>query len=733
MVTLIRFRTPRRVLSIVATAALVAGWLTPAPAAEKLEQLDTSLRLVPADAAFYSSMLRNREQVEAFLASKAWKRIQGMPAVQMGLGMLEMEAEDPDSPVAQVMQVLEDPNQRQSLHLAADLLSHEVFLYGDADFVGTIDLFQQLNGAMRFGPAMMEVTGESAGMESESVQAAVLFGVLADNLDKIKVPGMVIGMKTTKEEQVRAHVEMLEGILRLLLAENDQLKDCLKRTRIDGREYLAFTLDGAMIPWDEVPLDEVREVELEEGQVDKVMARVKKLKVSVFLGLRDDYLLLAVGSTDDCIKRLGEGPSLATRKELGPLEKYADRRLASIDYYSAEIARQLVVNDRDIDEMLQMGREMLPLAGLEADMERKVLKDARALAEDLKAAIPEPGPRMAFAFLTDRGMEGYAYDWTAHPELDASKPLDMLRHVGGRPILAVVSRSRLDVAQYDAMVKWAGAAYGYFEEFALPEMDEVDREQFEEFKEKALPLVERFDKATRNSFIPALADGQAGLVLDARFTTRRLHAEMPEMDKPMPLVEPAVLVGVSDAKALVQAMSEYREVFNGFAALLHEIEPGDFPEFAIPELQSEKIQGGRMYYYPLPKEWGLDDNILPNAAVSKSLAAITGWKGHSRRLLAETPLEAGGVLGGAEERPLAQVVIFDFAALVDAAAPWVEFAAEKVIEEEIDGDEAQAKMILQQVRTGLELLKCLRCYTSEYYFEDGALVTHSLTEIRDVE
>ena len=40
--------------------------------------------------------------------------------------------------------------------------------------------------------------------------------------------------------------------------------------------------------------------------------------------------------------------------------------------------------------------------------------------------------------------------------------------------------------------------------------------------------------------------------------------------------------------------------------------------------------------------------------------------------------------------------------------------------------------ILKQVRTGIEVLKCFRGYTSATYFEDKALVTHGLAVFEDL-
>jgi len=74
-------------------------------------------------------------------------------------------------------------------------------------------------------------------------------------------------------------------------------------------------------------------------------------------------------------------------------------------------------------------------------------------------------------------------------------------------------------------------------------------------------------------------------------------------------------------------------------------------------------------------------------------------------------------------------VVFDFAALVDALTPWINLA----IEQGMKDSPMQAAMVAGQVQIVLDVIKVLRTVTSESYFEDGVLVTHSLTEIRDIE
>ena len=73
----------------------LAGW--PGGGATELDKLDTSLKLIPEDAAFYSSMLRNREQFEAIRNSNAWAKVREMPVVQMGLSLYQAQLGTPSS------------------------------------------------------------------------------------------------------------------------------------------------------------------------------------------------------------------------------------------------------------------------------------------------------------------------------------------------------------------------------------------------------------------------------------------------------------------------------------------------------------------------------------------------------------------------------------------------------------------------------------------------------------
>ena len=60
------------------------------PAAELSEQAK-SLKVVPADAAYYSASLRLKEQLDTFLGSNAYQRLMNIQLVQLAKGQIEFQ------------------------------------------------------------------------------------------------------------------------------------------------------------------------------------------------------------------------------------------------------------------------------------------------------------------------------------------------------------------------------------------------------------------------------------------------------------------------------------------------------------------------------------------------------------------------------------------------------------------------------------------------------------------
>jgi hypothetical protein len=720
-----------RLSILVALTALGVAAARPAVAGD-LAKLDTSLKLIPADAAFYSSMLRNREQFEAVKNSKAVAKIMQMPIVQMGLLMYNAQAQSPGSPLAQFEAALENPESRKIVDLLVDMVSDEVFVYGDKKFVDFVELFQIVNTAQSFGPMTAQITGETEGRSPGQLQGGAVLSALAKNTKLMGLPNVVVGFKLKNADLAKEQLIKLEVIANVVLESNPKTKGHFKKTKVGDYDSLVLDLDGSMIPWDEIPINKFEEVEAAEGDAKKVIEQIKASKLVIALSVRGNYLVASIGSSLEGIEKLGKGERLIDRAEFKPLAKFADKPLVSVGYMSAALNGQLSDQQNNLASLLKLVDQLLPQSNLTDQQKEQVKKDAQALAEDIKTLVPKAGAVMSLSFLADRGVEGYQYSWGGRSDLDGSQPLGLLEHVGGNPILGIVARQKTNPQDYDLLVKWAKTGYGYFKELGLPAIPEKDRAKVTKFLDAAIPLVERMDKANREMLFPALADGQLAFVLDRKLTSDHFVAALPATEKPMPMIEPAIVFGVSNADLLKKGLSEYRAIVNGLIDAVRQIEGSEVPPgFAIPAPKVTEGSFGKIYSFPLPEEWGVDKKIVPNLGLSDKVGVLSITHDHTERLLKATPSTIGGLLEKTD-RPLAAAVWFHWAGLLDAAGPWIDFAVDQIMAANSGEKTAADPSVVDQVHTVVDVLKTLRSVTNETYHEDGALVNHTLLEIHDL-
>ena len=247
------------------------------------------------------------------------------------------------------------------------------------------------------------------------------------------------------------------------------------------------------------------------------------------------------------------------------------------------------------------------------------------------------------------------------------------------------------------------------------------------------PQVKRVSEITRTKLIPALADGQMGLAIDAKLKSKHFIDKLPPTPESMPMAEPALVLGVSDAALLRQAIAEYCDAANAIFAALHEAN-AEVPALKVPPPVVSKSANGEIFGYVLPKEWGVDGQIFPNAGLSDKFAVLSISRAHTERLLAEQPLGFGGVFS-ADPRPLGAAGGCDWPGFMDVLRPWADLATQLIVKGQGDDEETiekRTKEVLDQVHTVLDVLKVLRGCTSQTYAEGDALVTHSEMEIRDL-
>jgi hypothetical protein len=199
---------------------------------------------------------------------------------------------------------------------------------------------------------------------------------------------------------------------------------------------------------------------------------------------------------------------------------------------------------------------------------------------------------------------------------------------------------------------------------------------------------------------------------------------------------------VNDAELLKKGVAEYAAVIKDALALLHEFDSVQFPLITLPTPDVRTTAGASIYSYPFPPEWGVDSQLTVNAGLTNDVLAVTLMPALTEQLLKEEPLTIDTAID--LKRPAGMVMHFQFAKLIDAIRPWIDYgvgvATGRILPDgaEPDPDAEQALLlplglIMPQVDQLLEVFTTFRSQTSITYREDGVWVTQTEMHIKDLE
>ncbi len=291
--------------------------------------------------------------------------------------------------------------------------------------------------------------------------------------------------------------------------------------------------------------------------------------------------------------------------------------------------------------MAELGKKVAAMAALPDDLAKKVDKDIDSVVDGFIKGLVKPDASFSYSVRTARGWETFAYD-TTPTRSSSTKPLTLLNHLGGNPILAAVWRSGTAGDDYKVLAKWVSILADDAEKIALVKLPGSEQ-VLAKVRQDVFPLFRELGEITEQLWLPATADGQEGIVIDAKWTSRQWHAAMPSTDSAMPFPELSVVLGVSDGEKLGKALQGYRLTINKLIARAREFAPPDtIPEFEIPSPKIEEKDGRTYAFYPLPREWGLDPQVQPTGGIAGSVAAVALSRKHVERLL--TPADLSGNL-----------------------------------------------------------------------------------------
>jgi hypothetical protein len=741
--------------------AVAIGGLS-SPRADELSQ--SGVAVVPADAAFFSASLRLQEQFEAIRGSNAMKAILATPAVKQALDSLEEQQSMPGSPISMAATLLELPENAQAIEVVRDMISKDTFLYGEPSCTAFVSLLMKLQRANQFSGLIEAARGAGNGIEFDAVElidedgapieldldfssdelaGRVFFDTIAANVEMLVVPDLVWGFTITDRDSAAQQLKRIEVLLKLLTQAAPDFAESLERRKIAGGEFVTFALAGDMVPWGEIDFDELSD---DANAIDRVVDRLESLELVVALGTIGSRVILSVGGSTDHLERLAEGDSgekLLAADAFAPLRKAGELRLTGISYVSEKLARSLAGSADDIRQLARLAAPLAERFGLPEEAGKKAAGDIEKLADDFERLAPIPGDWMAFSYIGKQGYEGEVWDWTGNVALDGSKRLDILAHVGGKPLAAAAARSTVKPETYEMVVGWGRMVDEFVETYVTDRLDDDEREDYEQARERFGPLLVDLVTTVREKFLPALGDGQLALVLDDETRVERLQKELPAASEPLPVIEPAIVLGVEDAGLFKEGLNDLFALGDRLVNEVREADPDAIPaDYKIPAPQKREAASGSIWSFAIP-DAGLDERIAPAIGLGKEVAVFTLVPGQAERILSDTPLEICRELSRFDAK-LAAAAALDVPAIIDLLEPWAIYAARYAAVTMRDGsvdpdfeltedDETEEiRKNLAQAKVFLDVCRCLRAAVAEQSEESGAMVTRWRNVIEDL-
>jgi hypothetical protein len=737
--------------TFVALAMLAfAGLLLEHARGADLAEQAHSLRKVPADVSFYSASMRLKEQWHNFLSSKAYAKLMEIPLVQVAKMQISYQWQQSEEPtISKFRDYFESPAGKDGVAVLKEMFSDEWFMYGGADITESLKLFRELNSIRRtsqFPIRAVGTTGEDNDKGKSSTERNInrVIEVLDKHANTFKVPTVVMGFRIKDQARAKRELDEVHSLIRNAMdAEQPELAAHLQRDQIGGHEFLTLRLDSSMLPWDK--LREAAKM-LDDEQFEKLRGFISKHKLAIALGVADEFVILSIGESTDHLEKIGQGQVLADHAAIKRLQKHAGQRIVALQYLGKSFAQSLGSANQTLEDIAVAAEEGLAKAKISDEHRKEIVADIRGL--NLARYLPQPGDTSGVAFLTGRGYESFQYADAKRPMMDSSKPLTILNHVGGNPMLVVASRSKQNIQDYEDAVAWLKKTAGHLEKIAEEKAKPDDWAKYQKFRDRAIALLQRLDQTNREHLYPALADGQGAFVMDVSAKSTQWFKQMPESPKPLPMLEMAFTASVSDAERLRQGVSAYIDVAREAYHLLKDIHPKEMPELKVPKaIISDLSDGGKLYSYSLPKKWGVDPQVAVNAGLTEKFVAVSLMPKTTERMLQDAPLKIDTSLK--LDRPAAMVAHIEFAKFIDTLRPWIDYGVDVASgklrlhkpEEGNDNERRAAEQnpimlqmgfVVPQVQQFLEVCTVLRSVSAITYEEDGVWVTHSETHIEDL-
>jgi hypothetical protein len=426
-----------------------------------------------------------------------------------------------DGPLGMYKKFTQAKENKELVDLLIEAVADEVFLYGGKNWGDFIQVMLQVNNAQSWAP----LQALTSGGDPQKAQIRGMLLALQQNKERLKVPEIVIGFKVKETKKVEDQIKRLEKLAGAAMENAPppiKGKVKLERVKIGDTSFLSLQTEGNVIPWDDVNLKDFEE---KKDEFEELIKQAKKTTLAVSLGVKNGYLLLGITSSVKDLEKIGKGKALASREEFSVLARHDKKPLTEISYTSKEYINTVSGGQVDPAALAKMLKDLVAKADPIKDERKKAIdKDIDRIAAEIKkkAGAHEVGARVAFAFLTSTGIEGYSYAFGNH---DAFKGVatKLPRHFGGDPIFAAAIGFQVTGENYQTLVKWIKIGYGHAEGVFYDNAPEEAQQVYKKVAAAINPIWKRLDEITTKQFLPSIKESGLGLVIDAKWSSKQWH------------------------------------------------------------------------------------------------------------------------------------------------------------------------------------------------------------------
>ena len=665
---------------------------------------ETAIRLAPEDSDLFVGTMQLQEQWNRFTASKLYQDLAKVPCVEKLIDALRTQWEGREGQVGQARQMIDNPNVESLLKLALDMFSDESFFFADGQASQAIIGIHSLSE---------EITEIAASGDSEAI-VDYFMQLQKSDIDDIEIPTVVFGFKVKDQERVLGKLDELEGLVRFGLGSVPMAQsfvEGLERIEDSRGVRIAWTVIPEMIPWTQIR----RNIPANEsGQItEKIQDLLADRQVCITIGQLDGYLIFALSEEPEAITELGAEKSLLENPDFKPVVQNANKELTSVTYVSdayADAYFQTQLKDffsRQIGaqlRMLQVRGQGLP-KGFES-----LPEDLAWIDEQIEELVPDFQGQTNFSFLTKTGSEVWSHARTENVLFDASKPLDVLEHVGGDPMMLLAFRLQDHPEYFATARRIVRKVKDYLD--LVPEMDSLsasERDAWEVGLDRGWPLVVQLADIWEKQFMPAMKDGQHAWVLQGgSMSSKQWYKDMPESSKPLAIPEIATITGLSDRQAMSDAWTSLFDLFDKSLELVRELEPNSVSDdYSIPKPVPVETKVGEKYTLPIPDDCPVPKNLAPQVVLTDRYMISTYSEQQSESLVKTLDLSIAKSLVSSKQA-CASVSYLDLGRLVTFVKPWIAYAIETT-KGSLDDDiiESQANMPALKGSDVLDLLTAL--------------------------